>query len=1681
MLAGRRRWLFVCFGVLGVVVLAGFVFFGALVRAGVSVGGRVVGYDLRYAELRAGGGRLTIVRPEVRQIGSEPLFAADRIDVRYDLGRVFGGPYLYGISDVDLVRPRVTVVHHRDGSYNVRFPPASPNGTGSLPPLPKIRVTIEGGALGLADATRIFAHSRLLQLRDLTLDADVDPQTVSHVALRVALAEAGGTFPISGRGTFDERRGYEDARLVAKSIALGPLIDYALNSTSLHVAGGVLNDVDARAYGFADARGHMRRHLSASAALDHFQPYLNGLAKPLRDGRGTVRAFDGGIAIPKVDGSIAGVPVRIAGAIYDFERPTLRLGIAGAGDVRRLITLSDASKALPVAGDVRFALFVEGDATQPTTLARFDGDRITYARVPIDAPRGLVVLHGADTSIVRTSFGYDGAVLGARGNVHVEQKRTVVDILANADAPAQRIPYVATLLGAMPLRASAILAGGQDDAVASGSIVGDAPGERLAGTFSLGASGTGIVGPLVLRGPGTRELDLRARFDAPHFSGGTIVASARDFTFSTAGAQPVLPGLALPKPPDASGTLDAQVAGAFGGGRSVFGGSLHARNARVLGYPVDDLSARAGALDGARVAIEARYRGALAPLARAAGGSLSANGSVDVPVTVVANGTSDVFVQVLDARFTGARIAGIALDGFEGSARLHGGAIDVYGARATLDGHTAVAQGRFGNGGTLDVSASGIDVARLRGAGLPVRSGNVAAVVALGGSFAAPRVSGGVVASGVRLANSALPDLPIDAGTSFDYAGGRLDVTDAVVRAGPAVARLDGTLAGLRGSPQRASYTFAAHVRHADVAALARIARVRLPYPEGTLEADVSVTGTGATPHVAGVIAIPQGSLNGLAFSDASVTLAGDAARIDARDGRATVGTSVLGFDAALARGTQSVALRAPRVNLADFDDFFDAGDTLAGVGSIALSASAEADSFATSGRVRFENARYRRFDVGGARADWSTRGRTIRTDVAAGGASGRFTLNGTALVAATQPLRDPLHRTSVALDARAQNVALATWLPAFGVRLPVGGYADASATMRGAYPNLVAVANASVRDGTAGRVAIRTATLDARVANGRATIARGAFAIDNASATLSGTAGITPGAAFDLTLQAQTPDIGALETTLTGSKHDASGSLATTTRITGTAARPTLAATLDGAQLRYGAYTIPRTHLEAGLTRDRVRLVAAEVDLQQGRLLASGNAPLTGTPPLIGPATAPLDLALTADRIDLAQFAALLPKGTRVTGLLDGSVTLDGSLASPGLRGTLALANGAYAGPLERSKIDALAAQVTFAGRSATLHDASARIGGGTLSASGTVAVPDLREPAATATAQLALLASGAVVDLPSLFRGRVDGRVSVSRASRATALVSGTLALSSARIPPTALLQKASAPSAHATPLPAALDLAVAVGNDVRVQGSGVDIGAKGDLTVGGTIAAPTIAGELDATGGTISVYRTFTIAYPSTLTFDGAGVVPIVDARATTSVDNPPTDVSLHVTGPSTQLDIAFASSPAYSRQQILGLLVGAQALGAVSGIATAPGGQPAQNPFQAVAEGQLGSLLAQNVLEPFSSQIGSAVGLNNLALGYTPGSGASVGAQKKLFKNVSAVFAESFNYPQRQSIGLVARPNPASALQLTFFSQPQSNRFDTFEGVQSLNSTNASVTDTEPASGSSGFSFSLQRKF
>jgi len=1680
-----RGWpirLLIVAGVVGMFALAVAVLHGPLIAAGVASAGRIAGYNVRYDAVRFGVGHVVIDHPDVSSLGGEPVFTAQTLDIAYDSRTLFRGPHFYGISGLDITRPKLTIVHHRDGSYNINIPQSNPNAKSAPLVLPQIHVTLHDGSIGVLDDTRIFRHSRRFALGNLQADADVDPHALSRFVVSTTLVEDGGSFPIFGRGRFDPARGYEVSHVTARALAIAPLLDYALNSTSLHIANGVLNNVDARLYGLLDHAGTLERHVAITAKLDHFQPYLNSLAKPLRDGRGSLRVYDGGIAIPKVDGSIAGVPVRIAGGIYDLAHPTLRLGISGRGELARLLTLSDAAKHLPLRGPIAFKLFVEGDATAPQTLASFRSPQISYDRTSVTNPSGLVALNGPETAVVRAALGYNGIDVGAHGRILSMGKHTNIEMLAGIAAPAARLPYVTAIAPQMLLRGEAVARGVDARLDVTGTLGGDTATQHLAGAFSLDGRGVGTIGPLALGGPGDRGLVAFVNFDRPGFRSGAAFLSARHFAFTTRGAQPTFPGMPLPALPAADGTLDANVAGAFENARFVLGGDARLASANVLGYRIEDFTARAHVGDHAQVAIEGRYRGGLAALAGPAGRAVALSGRADVPISVVASSATDALVSIDGARFTNARIGGVGLGGLSASIGIRGPIYDIYAARATLDGADVVASGRLGDGGTVAVSASNVNLAALRGLGIPVRAGRATAIADVTGTVAKPRVDGGVAVVGVPVpGNVALA--PVDANVGLTYEGDRLALRNGLVRTGTTVASLDGQVAGLTRA-RGASYALHANLAHADLTDLLHAASANIPYAEGSLDADVRVVGRGSALSVAGSVAIPEGSVNGLSFHDARATLEGTPAALRARGGRVTVGSSTLAFETELSPSTQEIGLRAARLNLADFNDYFDRGDTLGGRGSLALSARNQPNSLVTAGRIRMSQAHYRRFNLGDARVDWSTRGRTVALDGALGGDAGRLSTAGTLDLATTAPLRDVLHRTTLALRTHARGVDLGVWLPLSGVSAPVLGRVDADARARGRFPDLALDANAKVDAGLVGRVPIRTATIALRGTRGRATITSAVLAIDNLGVDANGSFGLRPRDPLDLRIVAQTPDTGLLVKTLTGKVYDTSGSVSTTLHVGGTLARPLGTDTLDATALRYARYTLPSAHLEAALDPARVTLSRAELNFAQGRLVASGFVPIVrGTSVAIGSGTSPVALDLRAERIALGQFATLLPKGTVAAGTLDGHTSLGGTLGTPTLGGTLALADGTFVGPQLRSRLTAAAAEVTFAGSTATLHDAHATVGGGALVASGTVSLSSLRAPARDLVYALQLRSDNAYVDAPQYLRGRINGSVALTRTTNRAPQLSGKVALSSTRVPLSAIFNPSTPQTtATASPLALALDLDVDVGRDVRVQGGPADIGAQGTLHVGGTLASPSAAGELDSTGGTIAFYRTFRLQDPSTIVFDASnGLIPNVDATATTTVDNPPTDVGLHITGPSTKLNVALTSSPSYSREQILGLLVGAQALGAVSGVQTVASNGRQQNPFQAAAAGQLGTLLTQNFLEPLSSQIGGAVGLSNLAINYSPGGSVDIGAAKKIFKNVSAVFAQSFNYPPRESIGLRANPSDATAIQLTFFSQPASNRFDTFSGNAALQSTNQAVTSTQPANGTNGFSFSIQRRF
>jgi hypothetical protein len=218
---------------------------------------------------------------------------------------------------------------------------------------------------------------------------------------------------------------------------------------------------------------------------------------------------------------------------------------------------------------------------------------------------------------------------------------------------------------------------------------------------------------------------------------------------------------------------------------------------------------------------------------------------------------------------------------------------------------------------------------------------------------------------------------------------------------------------------------------------------------------------------------------------------------------------------------------------------------------------------------------------------------------------------------------------------------------------------------------------------------------------------------------------------------------------------------------------------------------------------------------------------------------------------------------------------------------------------------------------------------------------------------------------------------------------------------------------------------------------------------------------------------------------VSFDpSSGIVPDVDAVATTFVSNPPTAIRLQVTGPASKMDLSLASDPAYSRQQILGILVGAQQFGAVRGV-QATNSQPfsATSAATSLALGQLNTVFTRNLLEPLSTSLASSLGFTEVRITTDIQTGVGVSAVKAFGKYVSAIYSQSFGYPRTQSIGLEAHPNDGTGLRITAYTssgptvltlqQPRAIGLD----VMNLNP----LTAFTPAGGTNGVSFTFLRKF
>ncbi len=267
-------------------------------------------------------------------------------------------------------------------------------------------------------------------------------------------------------------------------------------------------------------------------------------------------------------------------------------------------------------------------------------------------------------------------------------------------------------------------------------------------------------------------------------------------------------------------------------------------------------------------------------------------------------------------------------------------------------------------------------------------------------------------------------------------------------------------------------------------------------------------------------------------------------------------------------------------------------------------------------------------------------------------------------------------------------------------------------------------------------------------------------------------------------------------------------------------------------------------------------------------------------------------------------------------------------------------------------------------------------------------------------------------------------------------------------------------------------------AANRDVRVISPNVDVPVQGSAVVGGTLQSPTLDGTFRSTGGTVSFLRDFRIRRAEATFAPSDGIVPTVDAVATAYVADPSTNVTLRVTGPATGLNVAFSSDPPYDREQILGLLVNAQAIGAVRGVSTTGGTFSASSAVTGLAAGQLNQVFTRNLLEPLSLAMGEHLGLTNLQLTSDVQAGLGVSAAKAFGNNLTFIFAQSFNETRRTSWTLQARPSVGTQLQLTAYTTQSVSVFALSQPpAQYANGTNLSTVLL--GTGTNGVDFKLRR--
>ncbi len=1713
------------------------------------------GYDVRIGSQAIGTHHAALFDVHVVKNG-DPVLDAQRVDVDYALRDIFpGGQHRFGFAAISIQKPVLTITRHADGTLTFN----RTGGTSGAPPTATRKaaapyyftVRVRDGVIRLVDAAPLQPDLANQTIENVSIEASVksDARTTARVDGVLLGRRAPGTpvtrYPLAERTVIDVQRGIALNRITARELPLRGALGYLIHAKAFRFDDGVLDDVDAQYFALAPKAGmDFVYRLGGHADLHGGRIAVGALAHDVRDLSAGFVITDDMLAAKTIVGTLAGVPVHGRGAIYDlFGTPSLRIALAANDDLRRLRTVFAFSANLPLSGGARLQTLLESSLSQPLIHTWLGAGRIAYGNYPIDRVDGYVDYYDNAVAIDAVHGRYGAADLLVGGRALFADAGNDFNFALSARGPGASIPYTDVLAPDSGVIATALISAPPKQTFRARGTIGVVGATTGSGTFAVDPRGIGEFGPFEFGRADGSSLAGGFELERP-ISQSAGWLHARNFTLAQVRSAAALPGASIPGLPPVAGTIDGDLAG--GGTPDSFGlaGALRGTNLRVASFAIGNGSVRLegtlsdvrladiavdgplgrfsgnGAYSDGLFALDGNYDGALERLAQFTSDP-SARGQVHGPVraTIAQN---HIVVQTTGAGIAGGRVRGVAVDNVAGTIAVDNGkSLRVVAVDGSIGGSRAVAADA---GGAFLVSAPALPVAALRGAGLPLQAGTLS----LFGQADLRGNAGPSFDGVVALSDGMASGYPISGGADVSLAAGSAQIRSGVGALGRTYGNFTGRVDNIGGNSGNAlAYDLAAHVPIGDVGEVRSALRVPVKYLDGSFSANVRVRGNGASPRIAGDVAVPEGSYNGLAFHAARAAVALTRSSLSAQNGVVTVGSTHAQVAAALSVANRAFAVdvRSADANLADFNDYFDEAETLDGRGKVALMFANDGRTTRTTGNVDVTGLRYRRFAFGATAATWSQHGGAVDGALNVRGAHGALRANGTMVAAAGDPLR-AVERATYRANLQAQRVDLGTWLPPFGITAPVLGQVDARGSVAGRWPRLAVNGDASLANGSMFGYAVRDGHVHAASDGSRIALSNTVLDLGFARFDATGSFGLATSDPLALSIHGQTPDVAKTLATVfpKGPRYDVGGALQATASIAGSFAKPRATAGFELTNARYTTLAIPRVLGNVSYDGKTLLVNEAQATFAKGTALVAGSLPFSLQPLGVNDG-APLSFTLALGGIDLAPFAPFVPgPQTKLGGTVNGRVAIEGTMRAPRVAGTVALTNGMYVSGLDRDAITNANAQLAFAGTSVALQALHANVGGGTLDGSGQI---DLPFPGVhTSNYAISLIAHGARVDSPQFGRGTIDGTMAL-RNAQPLPVLSGNLTLTNASIPILSIYRNTSSGGGTGAPgggppLNLAFDLTAKAGKNVRVQASSpyIDVGATGTLALTGTLASPKLAGALTATpGGIFSTYNRAFRVQNAVVTFDPAnGVLPYIDLRAYAHVTNPdpdPTrnavgsaDITVTVSGPADELaagrgsGITYASNPPYSQEQIVGLLLDASLFGAVNfgqqsngtTLRGAPGESnpllpPGVTPYQVgvinfnqEAFSVLNGQVTQRFLAPVERLFTGRFGLTDFELTVDYGGGIGYNALKQIdHRDIYASFGQTLSSPVRTTAGFTSRPNATTSVQFNYFQQNGDPAFtNNGNGTQAFSSAQR-LKGIQPLSNRKGFTFSIVRKY